>query len=142
MEKCTNDQIVKTNLSEDSASQDDHVSGMTPIQLEEAREIGRRELITSLLGRGVDLVYLVAVVVLTAHPDSGYMLWLLGISTVSSVQLLLLTATLITGNLVVSFPFSLYGGHILQHQYHLSRQSFLQWLWRKAKGFFLEKSKN
>ncbi|MEC7500110.1 MAG: hypothetical protein VX970_00160, partial [Planctomycetota bacterium] len=71
MEKCTNDQIVKTNLSEDSASQDDHVSGMTPIQLEEAREIGRRELITSLLGRGVDLVYLVAVVVLIAHPDSG-----------------------------------------------------------------------
>ena len=138
MEKCTNDQIIETNLSEDSASQDDHVSGMTPIQLEEAREIGRRELITSLLGRGMDLVYLVMVVVWIAHPDSGYMLWLTGISTAPGVQLLLLTATLITGNLVVTFPFSLYGGHILQHRYHLSRQSFLQWIWRKGKGFFLE----
>ena len=140
MEKSTNDRINETSLSEASVLQDEHVSGMTPIQLEEAREIGHRELTSSLLGRGVDLVYLVAVVVWIAHPDSGFMRWLSEISTAPSVQLLILTATLITGNLVVSFPFSLYGGHILQHQYQLSRQSFMQWLWRKGKGFFLEMS--
>lgn len=138
MEEPTNDRLVETELLETPASQGGDISGMTLNQLEEARAIGRRELTASLLGRAVDLVYLVAVVVWIAQPDSGYMLWLAGLSTVPTVQLVLLTATLITGNLVVSFPLSLYAGHILQHQYHLSRQSFLQWLWRKGKGFLLE----
>ncbi len=138
MEKCTNDRFIEANLSEDSVSQDDHISGMTPIQLEEARAIGRRELIASLLGRALDFVYLVTVVVLIAHPDSEYMRWLATLSTSSTMQLILLTTTITTGNLLISFPLSLYAGHILQHQYQLSRQSFLQWIWRKGKGFFLE----
>ena len=103
MEEPTNDRLVETELLETPASQGGDISGMTLNQLEEARAIGRRELTASLLGRAVDLVYLVAVVVWIAQPDSGYMLWLAGLSTVPTVQLVLLTATLITGNLVVSF---------------------------------------
>tara|TARA_Y100001978_G_C23683109_1_gene430227 strand:- start:651 stop:1871 length:1221 start_codon:yes stop_codon:yes gene_type:complete len=138
VEEFQNESLAGTEITKIGDPKDDDISGMTPAQLEEAKAIGRRELIASLLGRALDLVYLVSMVVLIAQPDSGYMLWLKGFSDSSTVQLTLLTASIITGNLLVSFPLSLYAGHILQHQYHLSRQSFLQWIWRKAKGFFLE----
>lgn len=39
---------------------------------------------------------------------------------------------IITG--ILSFPFSFYSGYIIEHQYHLSNQSFGGWLWEHGKG--------
>ncbi len=114
------------------------LSAMCPEEIAEARAYGNRELVASLCGRAIDLIFLTSVVVWVAHPNSDLMEWLQRISSSSSGQLILLTVILLTGNLLVSFPLSFYAGHILQHQYHLSKQSFAQWLWRKGKGFFLE----
>jgi len=38
---------------------------------------------------------------------------------------------------IVSFPFSFYSGFILEHQYNLSNQTFLQWLWEHIKGLLV-----
>lgn len=36
-------------------------------------------------------------------------------------------------SLVLSFPLSVYSGFILEHQYHLSNQTFIAWFWEWAK---------
>jgi STE24 endopeptidase len=38
---------------------------------------------------------------------------------------------------VVSFPLSFYSGFILEHRYHLSNQTFLQWLWEHTKAMLV-----
>ena len=138
MERCSEDPLGQNEIAQPVDLEGETVSGMTPVQLEEARCIGRRELTASLVGRAIDLLYLVCVVLWIAHPGSDVMEWLQGITSSPSGQLVLLTVALLTGNLLISLPISVYSGHILQHQYHLSKQSFSQWLWRKGKGFFLE----
>ena len=128
-------------ISEAVESQSDDpgaFSGMTPEEIEEARAIGRRELVASLCGRAIDLIYLVLVVVWVAHPDSIWITWIEGVSAFPSLQLVLLTLVLLFGNFLIGFPLSVYSGHILQHQYGLSHQTFGQWLWRKTKSLLLE----
>lgn len=108
-------------------------SEMTPEQLAEAKEYGQRELICDLIGRVADITFLLVFVFFLAHPDSALVA---GISQwTSSATLRLLTlAVVLTGlNLVVTFPFSYYSGHVLEHRYGLSRQSFSGWTWRYTK---------
>ncbi len=36
-------------------------------------------------------------------------------------------------HVAVSFPLSFYSGHVLEHRFQLSTQTFGRWLWRYAK---------
>ena len=38
---------------------------------------------------------------------------------------------------ILSFPLSFYSGFILEHRYHLSNQTLLQWLWEHIKGLLV-----
>ena len=38
---------------------------------------------------------------------------------------------------IVSFPLSFYSGYVLEHRYHLSNQSFVQWIWEQGKAFLV-----
>ena len=133
-----NDHLEQDEVSQAGELESVASAEMTPTQLAEAKELGRRELRVSLLGRGVDLVYFVIAAAWIAAPDSPFAEWLAGISTSQTIQLVLLTLMLLVGDFLVSLPLSFYGGHLLQHEYQLSAQSFGQWLWRKIKGLVLE----
>jgi len=132
------DHLEQDEVSQAGESEISTSAEMTPSQLAEAKELGRRELSVSLLGRGVDLVYFVIAAVWIATPNSPFAEWLTRISTSQTIQLVLLTLMLLVGDFLVSLPLSFYGGHLLQHRYQLSAQSFGQWFWRKIKGLVLE----
>jgi STE24 endopeptidase len=61
--------------------------------------------------------------------------WLQSFAALQSLTIRLLAMYLfvIVIHLAVSFPLSFYAGHVLEHQYQLSRQSFRAWLWRYLK---------
>ena len=59
MERCSEDPLGQNEIAQPVDLEGETVSGMTPVQLEEARCIGRRELTASLVGRAIDLLYLV-----------------------------------------------------------------------------------
>ena len=138
MTESHDDHLEQDEVSQAGESGFSPSAEMTPGQLAEAKELGRRELRVSLLGRGVDLVYFVIAAVWIAVPNSPFAEWLTQISTSQTIQLVLLALMLLVGDFLVSLPLSFYGGHLLQHQYQLSAQSFGQWLWRKIKGLVLE----
>ena len=138
MEECSDDLLEQQEIGQSVDFGSDTSSGMTSAQLEEARAIGRRELAASLLGRGIDLAYLVFCVLWIAHPDSWYVRWLETVSPSASIQLIFVALLLLVGNFLVALPLSFYAGHLLQHQYDLSKQTFGQWLWRKVKSLFVE----
>ena len=138
MEECSDDLLEQQEIGQSVDFGSDTSSGMTSAQLEEARAIGRRELAASLLGRGIDLAYLVFCVLWIAHPDSWYVRWLETVSPSASIQLIFVALLLLVGNFLVALPLSFYAGHLLQHQYNLSKQTFGQWLWRKVKSLFVE----
>lgn len=51
---------------------------------------------------------------------------------------LLIFAAFIGGiDAIITFPLSLYSGFILEHHYHLSNQTFAQWLWEKTKSMLV-----
>lgn len=110
---------------------------MTPEELAEAKALGRRELFCELAGQGIDLVFLATVAFLLGRPGSWLIVWVSG-DYPQTIQLALLLLLLLVGNMMISFPLSFYSGHVLQHRYQLSRQSFSQWLWRLTKRHLLE----
>ena len=113
------------------------VESMTSEELTEAKALGQRELFCELAGRMIDLVYLTAVALLLGRPDSWLMKLIAGDYPVT-FQVALFMALLLVGNMLISFPLSFYAGHILQHRYQLSRQSFPKWFWRWGKRNLLE----
>ena len=58
----------------------------------------------------------------------------LSYSTNPYISLLIFSAAFAIISGVVSLPFSIYSGFILEHQYNLSNQNFGQWIWESAKG--------
>lgn len=120
--------------SHDSASG----TGMTPEQLAEAKEYGRLGLICDLMGRGLDLVYLAAMAFFIAVPGGWLINRIDALTDVETIRLIVLLCILVLGNMALSFPLAFYTGHVLEHRYQLSRQSFAGWLWRYAKWRLLE----
>ena len=53
MERCSGDPLGQNEIAQPVDLEGETVSGMTPVQLEEARCIGRRELTASLVGRSI-----------------------------------------------------------------------------------------
>ncbi len=112
-------------------------AGLTPEELSEAKRYGRLELICALADKAIDVAYLAVAAFVLARPVDG---WLNNFSLperVASLRLLLLFLILTAGHIVVSFPLSFYSGHILEHQFSLSTQTFAGWLWRYAKRILL-----
>ena len=107
---------------------------MSAAELAEAKRYGRLGLFCSVADKIVNVAYLAVAAFLLAQPFDR---WLRGLSPLLdrnwSLRLLALLL-LITGlHILVSFPLSFYSGHILEHQFHLSAQSFGGWLWRYVK---------
>jgi STE24 endopeptidase len=105
---------------------------MTPEQLAEAKEYGRRELACDLADRAVDVAYLAALAVAGARPlDRLLQQWECFQPMWSRLIAFFVVMTL--GHVLVSLPLSYYSGHVLEHRYGLSRQSLGGWLRRYCK---------
>ncbi|MGA2061891.1 MAG: M48 family metallopeptidase [Thermoguttaceae bacterium] len=108
-------------------------AGMTPDELAEAKRYGRLELICGLADKAIDIAYLAVAAFLLAQPVER---WLKDFSLPKrndSLRLLLLFLLLTAGHIAVSFPLSFYSGHVLEHRFSLSTQTFAGWLWRYVK---------
>jgi STE24 endopeptidase len=107
---------------------------MTPQQREEAREYGRAQLICNLLDKGLDLLYLSVMALLVARPLDA---WLAAFIPRDVLRLIVLYLITIGLHECVSFGVAFYGGHVLEHRYGLSRQTFGAWLTRHLKHYGL-----
>lgn len=106
---------------------------MTPQQLAEAEEYGRRGFFCDLADKALDVGYLGVMAFLVAGPLHD---WLRGFSLFEehkTLRLLAMFLIVIGLHVVVSFPLSLYAGHLLEKKYELSKQSLAGWLSRYAK---------
>ena len=107
---------------------------MTAAELAEAKRYGRLGLVCAVADKIVDVAYLTVAALLLAQPLDR---WLDGISPLLhrnwSLRLLALFLLVTALHIVISFPLSFYSGHILEHRFHLSTQTFGRWLWRYAK---------
>jgi STE24 endopeptidase len=105
---------------------------MTPQQLAEARQYGRLELYCGLIDRAVDVAYLALFAWLAARPLDQ---WLQGSPLLhwGSVRLAVFYLLMTIVHVCVSFPLSYYSGHVLEHRFGMSRQTFGRWLWRYLK---------
>lgn len=107
--------------------------GMTDAELSEAKSYGRLELACALGDKVVDVAYLSVAAFLLAHPLDA---WLQAYPLLAgnwTLRLMALFVIVYLLHMAASFPLSLYGGHILEHQFKLSTQTFGRWLWQYAK---------
>lgn len=108
-------------------------TGRTDAELSEAKAYGRLELFCSLADKVVDVAYLAVAAFFLARPLDA---WLQSFSSMAnnwSLRLVALFLAIMAIHIVVSFPLSLYSGHILEHQFKLSTQTFGRWLWQYVK---------
>jgi STE24 endopeptidase len=105
---------------------------MTAAELAEAKRYGRLGLVCAVADKVIDVAYLTAAVLLLARPLDA---WLQHYPPLHnwSLRLVALFLAVTALHVVVSFPLSLYSGHLLEHQFHLSTQGFGGWLWRYTK---------
>jgi STE24 endopeptidase len=85
----------------------------------------------------VDLVYLGVAALVLARPLDA---WLQGCEFLAewrTARLAVLFLIVFAAHVAVSFPLSCYSGHVLEHRYGLSRQTFGAWLWRYVKRMML-----
>jgi STE24 endopeptidase len=106
---------------------------MTPDELAEAKRYGRLELICTLADKAIDIAYLAVAAFLLARPVESWLNVFLLPQRNDSIRLMLLFLILTAGHIAVSFPLSFYSGHVLEHRFSLSTQTFAAWLWRYAK---------
>ncbi len=116
-------------------SQDPLLVEMSAAELVEAKRYGRLELICTLADKALDTAYLAAAAFVLAWPIDRWLQDLVpgdgyGWMTLRLGAMFVIITVLHAG---VSFPLSLYSGHLLEHQFGLSKLSFGGWLWRYAK---------
>lgn len=106
---------------------------MTGAELAEAKRCGRLELACGLADKAIDIGYLAVAAFLLARPIDE---WLKSYSILAgnwTLRLAALFLVVMAIHMVVSFPLSFYSGHVLEHQFKLSTQSFGRWLWQYMK---------
>ena len=118
---------MEEQLQEDSRRSED---GMTASQLAEAKEYGRLSLYCDLADKAIDVGYLGLMAFLFSVPLAG---WLAGFTASATLQLAALFVIVTAIHAAVSFPLSVYSGHVLEHRFALSRLTFARWLGRYAK---------
>ncbi|HBO45141.1 MAG TPA: hypothetical protein DD670_14680 [Planctomycetaceae bacterium] len=134
MNESPKDELNESPESCDLPGSDESTSAaMTPAQLDEAKRYGRAGLRCDLLDRTVDLVYLgVMALVLARSIDAWLETWPV-LAEYWTLRLLAMLAIVIGLHVLVSFPISFYSGHVLEHRFGLSNQTFSAWLWRYVK---------
>jgi STE24 endopeptidase len=121
------------NDVDDRADDRPHITGMNDAELGEAKRYGRRDLACSLLDKLVDVVYLAAAALVLARPLDAWLQQAPLLARSASLRLLTLLTVVMLLHMLVSFPIVFYSGHVLEHQFRLSTQTFGRWLWRYAK---------
>ncbi len=112
---------------------EDNTAGMTDDQLAEAKRYGRLDLACSLADKAIDVVYLAAMAFLFARPIDAWLgTWAI-MADWWSLRLIAIFLIVMALHIFVSFPLSFYSGHVLEHRFDLSTQTFGGWLWRYAK---------
>ena len=108
--------------------------GMSDSERAEAKRYGRLELGCAVADKVLDVAYLAVAAFLLARPIDR---WLQEISPLLARNWTLRLAGLFLAvmaiHIAVSFPLSLYSGHLLEHQFKMSTQTFGRWFWRYLK---------
>ena len=127
-----NDASQPQSETQSCASPDETLdaSEMTPAQLAEAKDYGRRELYCELADKALDVVFLAVFAFVVAMPLDT---WLAGWVESETLRLAGIFLILTGAHLCLSFPLSFYAGHVLEHRFGLSHQTFRRWLLRYAK---------
>lgn len=111
----------------------EQTSVMTDDELAEAKRYGRYSLVCMLADKAVDLAFLAVAAFLLARPLDAWLETCPVLGDYRSLRLVVLLLIVTAIHAAVSFPLSLYSGHILEHRFGLSRQTLGGWLWRYAK---------
>lgn len=106
---------------------------MTHAELAEAKSYGRLELSCALADKAIDVTYMSVAAFLLAHPIDAWLQTYPLLATCWTLRLAALFLVIFALHLVVSFPLSLYSGHIMEHQFKLSTQTFGRWFWQYTK---------
>ncbi len=110
----------------------DYSEEMTPQQLAETKRYGKQKLVCRLVDMALDLTFLTVVAFVIAQPlDHG--LHELPLLANRWLRLPVFFLAIAAMQLCLSLPLAIYTGHLLEHRFGLSRQSFRRWLWRWAK---------
>jgi len=130
------------SLSDEAAAADNQRTSdaavLTPQQLEEAKRYGRLKLINHLTAWGVDLIFLCVLVWVLGGQDGWLMRQVSRLPAIETLRLGALYLLVALLNLIVEFPFSFYGGFVLEHRFKLSRLSLRGWAWRYVKETALQ----
>ena len=101
-------------------------------QLAEAKRYARDGLYCELADKALDVAFLAVMSLILAFPINQWLRDQVGLTnTPLRLGAMILIVTGI--HICVSFPLSFYSGHVLEHKYSMSNQTFWQWLWRYAK---------
>ena len=117
--------------------QDTETAEMNASELAEAKRYGRQGLVCDLADRALDIAFLAVAAMLLARPID---VWLAGWPLLEgswTLRLMALYLIVLGLHVCVSFPLSFYSGHLLEHQFGMSTQTFRAWLWRYAKRMTL-----
>jgi STE24 endopeptidase len=109
---------------------------MTSDQLAEAKRYNRARLAWGLVDLAITFSFFAVAALLLAKPVDE---WLAGFAVLANrwLRLAALFGLLIAASAVLALPLDCYTGHVLEHRYGLSRQSFGKWLWRWTKQSLL-----
>ncbi len=118
------------SAAEPTAAPPDEAAEMTPAELAEAKEYGRLSLYCDLADKALDAGFLGLMAFAFAVPLDRWLAASLPSDTWRLVAIYLVVSAL---HVVVSFPLSIYSGHVLEHRFDLSALSLAGWLWRYAK---------
>jgi len=110
-----------------------HATGMTAEELTEAKQYGRIDLVCTLADKALDWAYLAVAAFLLGWPIDAWLSRSGVLGSCWSLRLVALFLIVMGLHVCVSFPLSLYSGHVLEHRFGLSNQTFGGWLWRYAK---------
>jgi len=106
---------------------------MTDGELAEAKRYGRRELGCAVADKVIDVAFLAVAAFWLARPLDRWLQTSPLLADYWTLRLAAMYFVILALHIAVSFPLSFYAGHWLEHQFHLSTQTFGPWLWRYAK---------
>lgn len=122
-----------TNHEEIAAAPASSSAGMTGDEMAEAKQYGRRELACALIDKAIDVTVLAVAAFFLARPLDAWLREFPLLAGNWSLRLIALFLIVTAIHVLASFPLSFYSGHILEHKFQLSTQSFGRWLWQYAK---------
>lgn len=112
---------------------DQNSSHMTGEELAEAKCYGRIGLTCAMADKALDMVYLTVAALLLAKPLDAWLRTYPLLEGNWSLRLMALLLAVMAIHIAVSFPLSLYSGHVLEHRFQLSTQGFGRWFWQYTK---------